>query len=307
MTLVESLVLGLVAAVVLAVAAPALSAARRESKMDVCLEHLRALGVATHIYAELQGTLPGPAHPAVSVFDSPALPPPSAYERGRMVSWLLRSVVGDERIPQMIRCPELQGILPDAHFVEFKQYSSRAVFPVYYGLNNWGQPFSSPDPNGSYPRYTKPAYYFGLSSPPPGDPTKDTAPLRMSEIPGAEREWMMADAWYRSCSNVGKLPRQEGPYQSAWSGEALPYFAPHLRRAPARMSVMGASERTQAAARLRAQSNDGVTNTVFFDGHAASEPPRRKSISGFEVFYGFRGTVNADPLYESGFEGTPWE
>jgi prepilin-type processing-associated H-X9-DG protein len=266
--------------------------------------------VATHIYAELQGTLPGPAHPAVSVFDSPALPTPSAYERGRMASWLLWSVVGGAQIPQMIRCPEMQGILPDSYFAEFKQQTSRRVFPVCYGLNNWGlmsSDSSAPDPTNSYPRYTKPAGYFGLSSPPPGDPAHNTAPLRMSEIPNAEREWMMADAWYRSRSNLSKFPRQEGPYQSAWSGEALPYFAPHLRRAPVCMSVIVTYERVQAAARLRAQANDGVTNTLFFDGHAASEPPRRKLISGFEVFYGFRGTVNADPLYESGFEGTPWE
>ena len=313
-TLVELLVVVSIIALLVAILLPSLTKARKQAMTVVCLSNARSIGTGVSTYsAEYNGSLPGPLHPAVyrnlGLTNAKALV--STYERERQLVWKLRAVMGDKSTlvggitDKVSICPVMDQIVPEKWFAEFIRIKpDRAgLHPTHYVLNNWGQlssdPSGAPDPTNSYPRYTKPAYYFGLSWPPPGDKTKDTAPVKVEAIKRPSEEWSIAEAWFRPRQNAAKMPRQEGPYQSAWSGEAMPNFAPHMRKGASSYEFSDTNARVQQSARIRSTRADGLTDALYFDNHAASVASQRGVINGFEIFYGFPGTVNADPAYEN--------
>ena len=276
-------------AVLLAVAGATLGAIRDRSASDVCLSHLKSLGVAVSMYADMHnGQLPGPEHPAIYhlIYD------PSPWGIGspeqRSLIRRLRTVLGDETITnQSASCPEMQSIVPNGWFGEFNNQYSRNVSPFHYALNN----YTNGDPHYDYVRGTDPSQYFGFSS---GE-YYSSPPRMLDSIPNPSREWMIADAWYRPVPGQISSYRfldQEGTFQTSWSGEALPFFAPHMRADPYRTRVDLSLDRTAQASRVRRDRADGFTNTLFFDGHAASVPSKSVTFGAFTLFYGFPGTVN---------------
>lgn len=280
-TLTELLVAGLMISLVVLLLAPSLHAAAGRSETQICLSNLRSLGIAVRLYAEQHyGTLPGPLHPAVYHDvdeDSP-------YGPERYLTWRLRSVLGDVITDRLVTCPTAAGVNPDANFEHFYEQTGRRVLPTHYVLNNYG---SSGLTNT---RATDPPSYFGYSD---WQPQFSTAPVAYGAVANAEREWMIADAWYRPRVNAafGEL-QQEAPYQYAWTGEALPNFAPHERQSASNYVFTSSDARRIQSARIRESKSDGITNALFFDGHAAGVPPRTYIVGSWELLYGFRGTVN---------------
>jgi prepilin-type processing-associated H-X9-DG protein len=201
-------------------------------------------------------------------------------------------------------CPVMDQIVPEKHFYDFRAAHGRggALFPTHYVINDWGRDTAEQVvPGGTdTPRVTKPPYYFGFSyhSASQGEDV-NTPPVAIAQIPKAPREWMLADAWYRPRDSVPGLPQQEGPFQTPWTGEALPNFAPHMRRGSSSYTFENKTTRQQQSGRIRQAGLDGLTNTAFFDGHASSEKSVRLEIQGWEILYGFRGTVNPDPELET--------
>ena len=326
MTLVELLAVIAVIVLLLTVLASSLQAAGRHNGSDICLSNLRSLGIAVRTYAEeYNEVLPGPLHPAlyhdqtVETYTEMGYSPTNAeYYIGRQFTGLLRKVLGEEVTDRAVTCPVMDGIAPDRSFDEFTHETSRHVFPVHYGLNNYGYGLS--DPPSGYTgncRTTVPAYYFGYSppSPPPTwgpDQTQlafDNPPRPIGMIANASREWMIADAWYRGRAIPFQELQQDGPYQLEWTGESLPYFAPHFKRGGTAM-FLDQGERSVAASVVRRQKSDGVTNTLFFDGHVGSVPSRTMIVSGFELLYGFPGTANprlSSAQVEQIFSVATWE
>ncbi|MFH0979926.1 MAG: type II secretion system protein [Planctomycetota bacterium] len=316
-TLVELLVVVSIIALLVAILLPSLTKARKQARMVMCLSNVRSIGLAVMTYAsEYGGTLPGPLHPAVYRnlgMGDPGGDDPTKYERERQLTWKLRPIMGDKGMligsmgDNVSICPELDLIVPQQFFYDFRtRFSRGGLYPTHYAINNWGRaapPEGSSggvDPN---PRPTKPQYYFGLSWPPPGDPTKDTGPVDLTRVRNASREWMLADAWYRPRSGTNpKLPKQEGPYQSSWSGEAMPYYAPHMRRGASGYEFSTSAARDVQCTQVRNAKSDGLTVTAFFDNHAEALGSVRGVAASFELFYGFRGTVNPD----TDFEKPPW-
>ncbi len=307
-TLIELLVALFAVATVFILLVPSLEANRDNSKSVVCLSHLKELSTATRIYAANQNDiLPGPLHPAINRYQTAesyaqygvgSFP----YQVQRQLSYVLRSVVGDE-IDRIITCPAMSDIASDEYFKAYKRANAtRTVFPTHYVLNNWGGSDSTL-PLG--PRTTEPMNYFGWSG-----SSQQSYIRKLSDIPNPSREWMTADAWYRGKSNVS-IPEfnQEGPFQSSWSGEALPHFAPHFKRGSTALFV-DPDKREAAALEVRHKKLDGMTNTAYFDGHAATVPSRTLSVNGFEILYGFPGTVNPRLFSEAGqmvWENGKWE
>lgn len=282
-------------ALLLTVLLPALNAETGDRRDEVCLSNLRQLGIAVSLYNTMSNdALPGSLHPAVYRGFACANPPlPPTWTR-RYLASKLREVIGDSITDRLVTCPVAAGINPDQNFQQFYSQTGRAVYPVHYAVNNYG-----PSESGGTtptPRPTNPPYYFGFSAP---DLPDDRLPSqRLGAIANPAREWMIADAWYRDRANPA-FPdyQQEGPYQTAWSGEAMPHFAPHNARVKSYRFSDSATRATEAA-QIRAARLDGETNTLYFDGHAAAAPSRTLVINGFELLYGFRGTVNpyaADP------------
>jgi hypothetical protein len=277
-TLTELLAVVTVGVVLILVAAPSLQAAAAKNKTQVCLDNLRKLGLGVRLCAQAHdGVLPGPIHPALyhnveEYFDNPD-------QRYQFLPWRLRSELGDALDDRIITCPLMAEINPDRNFIEFSNQMERVVPPTHYALNSYG-------PDGNV-RATNPAFYFGRSGVPP------SPPVAFGAVPNADREWMIADAWYRPGANA-PFPelQQEGPYQYAWTGEALPNFAPHERRGSRSYSFTSADERRMQSAQIRQAKSDGLTNTLYFDAHAAAAPSRTYRVSGWEISYGFRGTVN---------------
>jgi prepilin-type processing-associated H-X9-DG protein len=283
-TLTELLAVVTAGVVLILVAAPSLRAAATKSKTQVCLDNLRMLGICVRVYAdEHDDRLPGPLHPAAYHDITEDTYP---QRRDYQLSWLLRSTLGDVVTDRLITCPVVSVINSDRNFAEFADLTGRPVPPTHYGLNNYGV-------IGDVPidiRATNPCYYFGWYS---VGPYAGAPPVRLGAVPNADREWMIADAWYRPRANL-PFPelQQEGPYQTAWTGEALPNFAPHERRGSDSYSFTSTTDRSAQSARIRQAKSDGLTNTLYFDGHAASSPARTYRVSGWEILYGFRGTVN---------------
>ena len=281
-TLVELLlVIALIAVVILALA-PALHAAAGRSKSQVCLANLRSLGVAVRSYAEQCGTLPGPLWPSVYHSIEQDFYP---YEREHSLLWVLQSLLGETINDRLVTCPTMGMIVPDSLFEHFYQQTGRFSGPAHYALNNVGVSESWPDGL----RTTNPPCYFGW----PRWPGPAIPPVAFDAVANAEREWMIADAWYRPRVNPN-FPelQQEGPYQDSWTGAALPNFAPHERRASRNYLFISEDTRNAQSARIRQNKSDGITNTLFFDGHAAAIPSRSLRACGFELLYGFPGTVN---------------
>jgi prepilin-type processing-associated H-X9-DG protein len=286
-TLTELIVVVVVATAAILVLAPSLNAAATRSKTTVCLDNLRSLGLAVRTYAEMHvGTLPGPLHPAVNHDmlrddNDPAF----QYLRERQLVWRLRVALGSAITDRLVTCPVMGEINPDCQFELFYDMTGRRVYPTHYALNSYAYSGGSPD---SGTRATNPPFYFGYSSW-VGYPTP---PLAIGAIPNADREWMVADAWYRPRPGPFLELQQEGPYQYAWSGEAFPYSAPHDRFRTTGYSFTDSYDRRTDSSEIRQRKSDGVTNTLFFDGHAAGVPSRTLTFFGYEILYGFPGTVN---------------
>ena len=307
LTLTEVLVAGAAVGLLFTLIVPALHAAGGRSRSDVCLSNLEALGLAVRMYAEDQGCLPGPLHYAVSHIPD-ANDPYTTYLRSRVLTYKLRAVLGDTITDRLATCPVMEGINPDTNFAAYYAQTGRLVYPAHYAMNNWGN-LNPPDMTGAV-RATRPEFYFGYSAPPgtENDPTEIAYMSRypaqpMGQVNRPAEEWMIADAWYRGRSSpgVGEL-QQEGPFQSAWTGEALPNFAPHQRRDTGGYTYT--SSRSSDSAAIRSRKSDGVTNTVFFDGHAAGVPSKSFVLYATDILYGFPGTVN--PLMESPRPSSPY-
>ena len=295
LTLVELLVAITSISVALLVLVPSLQASREENKNIVCLNNLKQLGGAVGIYAsQNNGYLPGPLNAGVSRHQTVQFWLDNGYSQEygesfiqRQLSNSLRTITGND-IDRMVTCPTMAGIVPDKHFAEFKQYTNITVLPTHYVLNSWGGSYTGSSTGNV--RITDPPYYFGISSP----TGTLISPQQLAAIPNPATEWMIADAWYRAAAaSYVQDFQQEGPYQSAWSGRALPYYAPHSRRKPGKM-YFNSYDRDSAAMKVRLEKSDGDTNTLFFDGHSAAVQSKTLQYNGFPIMYGFPGTVNPD-------------
>jgi prepilin-type processing-associated H-X9-DG protein len=297
LTLIELVVVLTAGALLLGLAVPVLHAARAASKSEICLGNLREMMALTHEYTlSAGGRLPGPVIPSIP-HDQLPLPTGGGASVTIMPTFLsvLGPVVGPRSNARLVTCPTMAEIVPDEYFAEFRANTGRVVFPFHYTLNNWGnaQPTSPPAPRGTHP-----AWYFGVRTSSEVQP-----PVHLGEIANPGREWGMADAWFRSRTIPYSWFQQEGTYQSAWSGEALPCFPPHLEfRRPPIGTQRGFNPTTVAAANA-----DGLTNTAYFDGHAAAVPSRSCYIGPSQLFYGFRGTVNCDPIPQHFLDIMRWE
>ena len=300
-TLTELVVTIVSVAAILVTATSLFESTRDSNKNSICLSNLQQLNSAVRIYTEQNNNvLPNPMHPAIYRHQTLDTYLAHGYNQQtaeqllqRQLSHLLRGITGDN-IDRIITCPTVDSIATDEHFKEFSSANSRTVFSTNYVLNNYTTPSN---PNATCPRGTDPANYFGSESAVGGQVEEQAS--QIGQIPNPTREWMIADAWYRvsPVSTIFEL-QQEGPYQSAWSGEALPYFAPHSKRGSTKMYT-DPFERRYAASRIHQDQSDGLTNTLFFDGHAAAVPSRTFVTNGFEILYGFPGTVNPE-LTEQG-------
>lgn len=318
-TLIELLVVVAIIAMLIAILLPSLHRAREQAKSTVCLSNLRSLGQGVITFAAGEkDRLPGDVHPPEG------LPPglhPAVYrnqglnallDRGlsmntarylqyRQITFRLREVFNDSHsfkdsvTDEVSICPAMDHINPDSNFDSFQDIVGYYVYPTHYVLNNVGAVGPQGGSLGSV-RVTEPPYYFGLS-PWLGAPqdvwdlAEKYTSQKLSKIDRPSEEWLIADAWYRKRSNAA-FPelQQEGPYQWEWSGIALPNFAPHFSgRAYDYTSI---EDRNASSSRIRAGKDDGLTNTVFFDGHA--EPVESKTLyfGNWDLLYGFPGTVN---------------
>lgn len=298
-TLKELVVVVALVALLLLLGATGLRSATEDAESAVCLSNLRSLGVAIRTYAhEYADVLPGPVHPAL--FHTTDFEPPPLMTPGHSLPRILLGVLGPEFNDRVMTCPTMAAIVSDARFYEYCLLTGRSVFPFHYALNNVG-PVA--DGAGAYPaaRSTRPSYYFGYAGPGgsgPPDYELQYPPQRIGRVANADREWMVADAWYRSNSSPFQELRQEGPCQSYWSGEAVPNFAPHGRYGTRTYVFLNSSQRNAESAVIRNAKSDGVTNTLFFDGHAAPVASRTLlTPTGLPLLYGFRGTVN--PLQQN--------
>ena len=248
-TLVELLVVVSIIALLISILLPSLKKAREQARSVVGLSNLKSMSTGVMTYAsEYGGTLPGPLHPAIYRDQTQGgyqrtLPGYSAaairYSRNRQLTWILHTVMSQKGEPyddnvadKVATCPTMLGIVPDKHFKDWNAMNpNRGVFPTHYVLNNYGSLTADDNDPGTFDvetRITRPNYYFGFSAPLGKEvalrkEVKNNPPQSTSRIRRASDEWMIADAWYRVKNNSGPVPDQEGPYQSGWSGEALPH------------------------------------------------------------------------------------
>ncbi len=323
-TLIELLVVVAIIGLLISILLPSLARARRSAKSVKCLSNLRTLGQGVVTYAsESRDGLPGPLHPAVyrnQGIDALTNNPIRSYSydqarwfQQRFLTYKLRRIFNDSESQansisdQVSICPALEQINPDSNFIDFA--SERPVFPTDYVLNNVGVG-SSDEQAGTVNgfRVTDPSYYFGFSSYSRNDPQlldmeHKNPPKKLAKIKRAAEEWMIADAWYRPRVN-GSAPelQQEGPYQWGWTGVALPNFAPHFS-GMVYTPTADAGTRAADSGRIRSGKDDGLTNTVFFDGHAKPVESKTYYVNGFALLYGFPGTVN--PARQSPPENSP--
>ena len=320
-TLIELLVVVAIIALLLSILLPALSGARDQAKSVKCLSNLRCLGQGIMTYAtEEGGSLPGPLHPAVyryqgldALMDNPYSPMSAVLaqqQQQRYLSFRLRRQFTDSSsqknslTDEVCTCPTLENINPNSNYVSFKETTGRGAYPTHYVINNVGalDPSLQGGSLGNV-RITNPPYYFGYSpwdgatNPAQQGPMRKNPPQPVSKVKRASAEWMIADAWYRARANpLSQELQQEGPYQVQWTGESLPNFAPHFAKGRPTYGFTSTADRNASSAAIRAGKRDGKTNTVFFDGHASPVLSKRLVLNGFELLYGFPGTVN--PLKE---------
>jgi len=315
-TLIELLVVVAIISMLIAILLPSLSRARKQAKAVICLNNLRSLGQGVITFAsEMNDRLPGGLHPAVyrnqglqalmENEDHPLSAGQAKFAQQRFLTYQLRRIFQDSDgmansiTDEVSTCPVLAQINPDENFSKFYELTNRHVYPTHYVLNNVGDNNTPAEGGGGSMgnmRTTDPPQYFGFSSWSASDASllaleERYPPQKLAKIEMASEEWMIADAWYRKRSNPA-FPelQQEGPYQWDWTGESLPNFAPHFSGRV--YDFTDSATRTSESIRVRQAKDDGDTNTVFFDGHA--EPVQSKTLvySGFELLYGFEGTVN---------------
>lgn len=311
-TLIELLVVVAIIALLISILLPALGRAREQTRAVKCLANLRTLGHGVISYAGEEGRLPGPIHPAVyrnqglkALMEDPVCPlsyDSARWFQDRQLTWKLRGSFHDttdyeNSVTDLVAtCPTAAGVNPTTNFRHFFAATGRCVRPTDYVINNVGMNGEDPGAMGGL-RSTNPPQYFGFSPYNSGDPAQQALALKyppqpISNIQHPAEEWMLADAWYRKGTGIAYTElQQEGPYQWEWSGEALPNFAPHGARRMYQFS--GSTERNTDSADIRSSKQDGKTNTVFFDGHAAPVRSRTLRYSGWDILYGFKGTVNA--------------
>jgi type II secretory pathway pseudopilin PulG len=298
-------------ALLIAILLPSMTRARKQAKLIVCMTNTKQLGQGCSTYAAEWNKLPGPLHPAVyrnqsvqQYLDAGYSLDSAKRQQSRQISWVLRTSLKDSSnqagsiTDKVSTCPEMSGANPDKNFEAFYNMTSpkKRVFPTHYSLNNWGgdeiEGNSAGSPTNSL-RITSPKYYFGYSDY-NGDSSKDLSPQAVEAIKRPSDEWMLADAWYRPRPNTQKtLFQQEGPYQSEWSGQAFPNFAPHMRKGSSAYSFSSANAWTAQCSTIRSTHSDsGMTATMFFDFHADRVRSKRAIVAGFELLYGFPGSVN---------------
>ena len=320
-TLIELLVVVAIISMLIAILLPSLSRAREQTKSVLCLSNLRTLAQGVITFAsEADDKLPGGLHPAV--YKNQGIDAlmhneirnmtyaQAKFFQERFLSYQLRRIFNDSDsqansiTDEVATCPVMEAIVPDSHFVEYSDHpEGKPVYPLHYVLNNVGigQGTGAPEDD---PRTTTPAYYFGYSANTAGDPAQAALesthrPKPLAKIERSSEEWMIADAWFRPRVSNPLGLRQEGPYQVSWSGYAMPNFAPHFAKRKI-YAFDGAAARRTDSARVRQDKADGWTNTAYFDGHAAPVESKTLSINGFEVLYGFPGTINPDPALPNG-------
>lgn len=330
-TLIELLVVVAIIALLVSILLPALGRAREQTKAVKCLANLKSLGQGVMTYAaEERDALPGPLHPAIyrnqgldALLKDPIKPLPMSaaqFSQRRQLSWVLRRMLSDSDThkntvtDQVSTCPVAESITPEAAFTDFYNRTNRRAYPTHYVLNNVGAADEQGGPVDNV-RRTNPEYYFGFSAwaGAPADILdfeRKNAPKAVAKIKNSAREWMIADAWYRPRSSPAKELQQEGPYQSAWSGEALPNYAPHFSKVGGNYTFTSTDDRRQASSSIVTGKRDGRTNTAFFDGHAEAVTSKRLMGAGIELLYGFEGTVNplkSDPTASSPYWMALWQ
>lgn len=306
-TLIELLVVVAIISLLIAILLPSLQRVRRQAKSTICLSNLRSLGQGvTSFAAGNHDRLPGPLHPAVyrdQGIDAltnptnglPAMKYDTAkYQQTRFLTYVLRQEFTDSDSmanaisDEVSRCPIGDEVNPDDNFVKFYQITGKSAYPTHYVINTLYPETEQGGPVDNV-RLTNPLSYFGWAF---WSPTADSPPPQpLSKVQRPAEEWMIADAWYRPKAQ-GRWPelQQEGPYQYGWTGESLPNFAPHFSGRV--YDFVDSNERRSSSSRIRSNKDDGATNTVFFDGHAAPVPSKTLTIGDFKLLYGFPGTVN---------------
>ncbi|MFN0134780.1 MAG: hypothetical protein ACKVS9_01540 [Phycisphaerae bacterium] len=258
-------------ALLLMLVLPVFEVVRQRSRDTVCLTHLRELGsTVTAFAAANNGRLPGRAHPAVYRNAE------SSTQGNQSLMRILRSQFDPTLSDRIATCPVQSSVNPDENF------SQTNFLSAHYALNNYGGP---QEPSALFGvRRTSPQYYFGYSQ---------TPSQLLAAIPNADREWLIADAWYRPRPGISADWTQEGTYQIEFTGLYLPNFAPHgpaTRKTS--LPLSNPAVRTVDSGAIRAAAGDGFTNTLFVDGHAAGVGSKTLRSGPFTLLYGFPGTVN---------------
>ncbi len=332
-TLIELLVVVAIIALLISILLPTLARAREQTRSVKCLANLKTLGQGVLVFtAENKDKLPGPLHPALyknqgidALLEDQVRPTSVAgakFSQSRQLTYVLRKVFNDSTgfkdstTDQVATCPVMEGINPDENFDSFVALTGKPAYPTHYVLHNIGE-FGNEGGGGSEyrPRITDPPYYFGLSpwsgaSPEVLSAAAKHRPLPSAKLPKPSEEWMIADAWYRpnSCP-ISQQLQQEGPYQYGWTGESLPYFAPHFQPDRLSYSFSNTNDRRAQSDKHADGKRDGETNTVFFDGHALGVKSKTFFAYGYELAYGFPGTVNprfANPQAEQFYYTGCW-